>query len=284
MELEIDKQSRCSDFFQNQVVARGKNVVALPLHFLQNVGQLIYGSCLAIGSALILGTDNGNFNHAIDLLGCKGGMEEGGIIADIFKDVLCIINPNATFVDDFSLSYLRSPLSIIQRGNELGGQEWMPMKEIFNEKILARKSKFHAHVTNRLMALGALIRIVFCRAVDALACLFAVPAAILTLGKFKKVNSVAYSTLHFPVILADVFFFAMKVINPWAGINESFKNLVKCEKMLVQSENEDNDKKIGPDNHHDHVFVDNNNGEDQVNVDNRTPEDKKSFNKVFDII
>lgn len=222
MELEVQQRSRCSGFFQEQVVQRGVNAGIISLHILTSIGELAHGGCLLIKNVLVLGSSKSNFDQAFQLL--YHGLV---VLARIFYNVLRVINPNNPPPDQkFSLSYSRSPM--------VGFSSDFTV--LFNQRVLARKTTCQAHVTNRLMALGALIKIFFLRVIDTMICLFAVPAAILTLGKIEKVNSVAYSTLHFPFVLADIFFFAMKVINPWAGIQQDVNHGIEEE---VRTENND---------------------------------------------
>ncbi len=251
--LENTKKSCCSNFFQNQIVARGKNAVVIPAVLLEKIGDLIHGGCLAISSVLTLSLDRYKFNQAVDSLS-----QGGKILAKTFENVLGTLNPQNIYVfGDLSFSYKHSCAghnSQFKRGHE-----------IFNEKVLARGTPFGAHVSNRFMALGALLKIIFFRVIDTVICLFAVPAAILTLGKIEKLNEVAYSTLHFPVVLADIFFFTTKIFNPWAGIDNEINLIPDEEEIKLDNNLKEKEVKEEEVNHEEIHIIDNKNGENQIN-------------------
>ena len=185
VENYIDSTLLCSQssFVEKQIFSRGLHALLIP------------GSIITAALDIIIGI--GAMSLTFITFGCKNFLQT--------------INPNAPFTNN-------NPYKTIERQGY-----GFTSKKILNLLSSTAETKNNSHIgleniiSTRLIYLLYGVSSVVTRIIDAI---ISIPATILSfasLGKFVVLNDLSYRTLHSPLIVADIFFCAIKFINPSAG-------------------------------------------------------------------
>lgn len=129
-------------------------------------------------------------------------LTSGAILAKPYANLLKAVNPKAKIENDWGgvcFSFLIPRLDRLAQG------------------CSDSPNKFMHHVASRLTYVLAAISSVVARIIDVIIAVFAVILSFATVGKKEGINTCAYQGLRITAVINDVFNFATKVINPWAG-------------------------------------------------------------------
>ena len=209
VENYIDSTLLCSQssFVEKQIFSRGLHALLIPGSIITAALDIIIG----IG-AMSLTFITFGCNRWIFTVTCKhlsNGAKD--LLTLPYKNFLQTINPNAPFTKN-------NPYKVIERQGY-----GFTSKKILNLLSSTAETKNNSHIgleniiSTRLIYLLYGVSSVVTRIIDAI---ISIPATILsfaTLGKFVVLNDLSYRTLHSPLIVADIFFCAIKFINPSAG-------------------------------------------------------------------
>lgn len=86
--------------------------------------------------------------------------------------------------------------------------------------LVSTKGIFNRHVTARLIFFLLIIVSIITRIEDTVIGAAAVVASFLTLGKIASINHLAFRAFRPTAIVKDLFYYTVKMINPWAGMKE----------------------------------------------------------------
>jgi hypothetical protein len=153
------------------------------------------------------------------------------VIAGVFTVVPAIFNKKAYF---FAFNNLESSISalantvfnvlyVVKPSMEVNFHKKFMSDHIvdyFDNKAslyLNSKNKLVQEVGSRTASFVQLLACIVTRVIEAVICPFALLGMLCTLGRNKEVNSFAFRALQFTGIIHDVFYCAVKIINPRAA-------------------------------------------------------------------
>jgi hypothetical protein len=219
---------------------RASHAAGVPISFISNCLDTLIGAGLGCGSLITLGLHPKTFDKTFQFLRSAKMM-----IADPFVHILLMINPEAhvnfqercdnyqggkrriTFVKNMSKIFEKilskdAALPVIPAEGE-GFLSNYVISTLISKGREFRISDhiFHRHVSSRLTYLALLIGCIVARTVDGIISIPVALAAICRGGKNEALNNLAFRTLQAPGIVFDLFYFAVKVINPWAKADPS---------------------------------------------------------------
>lgn len=191
-------------FLKRHVLARAGFFALAPLSILTTFADTFIGGVSGTLSLITLGKSRKIYFFSADHLSSSKN-----IIATPYLNLIRTLNPQARF---------DSEKGIIKRdGNGLITN--FVYKKIKKQVSDCYKSSniFKKHIATRgfFIALGA--SSVICRVVDGILGGLATPLSFLTFGKFHTINHIAVRGLKAGGMVQDVYYCAVKFINPWTG-------------------------------------------------------------------
>jgi hypothetical protein len=220
----ISNWVRSKDCFEKHVLARGGHLGLIPLFTITSVVDTIVGAGAGIVSIATGGTYKATCDFAMNHLDSSRN-----IVAYPYTNLLRTLNPEAKFPSSVaSHSYFHSYRywsQTIDQGSELitnDGDGFITSYVSDALKDVARSCRnsdnfFKRHIVSRLTYLLLAISSLITRVVDGIIGVIAAILSFLTLGKVGSINNVAFRALQAPGIVKDLFYCAIKCINPWAG-------------------------------------------------------------------
>lgn len=177
---------------RNEIFARVKNAVAIPLAFLLNLGATVVG--VISGTITIL--SGGKLFRETTFEKINGAKY---IFAESYDLALKTFNPND------KISTVNLLTSAVKNKFRIAGTHFSEKNNFFSAQIASR-------VTYAAMGIGVL----FSRAIDGMIGVPAAAFSLMTGGYFKKINGIAYKGLQFTGVISDLFDCALKFVNPKA--------------------------------------------------------------------
>lgn len=204
---------------KKQIYSRGANLALAPTLFMTGAVDAIIGVGAGIATVCTLGMCRPVSKLAFDHLATTRYL-----MALPYQSLLHVINPNAQFP---------KRTSILDEGNGKGpwiGSEGNGFVHDSIHDSLRRSAEkryesenfLHRQVTSRLTYALLAIASVITRVTDAIIGLRAAVFSMLTLGKVDSLNNVAYRALQAPAVIHDLFYCAVKFLNPAAFLDSSF--------------------------------------------------------------
>lgn len=197
-EKYVDQQLAFSDqasFFQNQILARGANLLLVPTSLITCALDTIVGIGAGIGTILTVGKHLPTCQFA-----CNHIKQSFQLLPHVYASLLRAIHPQASLGDTKLKGVVGFVDPIWEKANTYS----------LSDHFLKR------HVASRLTFALALVASVVTRAVDGIFGICFAALSLLTLGKIEKMNEVAYNTLKASGVIRDLFFSTLLILNPWA--------------------------------------------------------------------
>ena len=196
-----------TNFVKKQIGARAAYLGLTPVSAVTSVLDTLVGSIAGIGSILTLGlhkptNDLHVRNIALSRL----------IVSLPFSGFLKVINPSAEFPG-------KTNENRILIGSQFDGLVFdfvLPKLKNYANEFSLSNNVFKKHVLSRLTFALTAIAAVVTRVADAAIGLVAAAFSIITLGIYPSLNNLAARGLHAPGVFHDIFYAAIKTINPWA--------------------------------------------------------------------
>lgn len=186
--ISSDSEHPCRQISNRMVTA-----VKVPISIIVTAIDSCIGIAASITSIVTLGT----YQKALGKTGCLFFTRK--IIALPYAFVLRTLNPQAKFLE-------------MERDGIVHHDVAESLVKIAKEYHEAK----HRVIPRLIYALYAVLSVIT-RVVDGIIGVIAMIASFLTVGKFEKINTLAFQGLQTPAIIHDFFWAIIKCINPNAG-------------------------------------------------------------------
>jgi hypothetical protein len=181
-------------FLKKQVLARGAFLALAPASLITIGVDTILGIGSGIAAICTLGK-----HKPIRKFASRHIVEANELFAVPYRSFLKAINPIAKL--DFTSGYMVTSLT----------QPLFDMADICKKSDNYLKKQVASRLTYALTAIACLVTSV----VDGIFSLSFVALSILTAGKLKDVNNLAYKSLKAPGVIDDLYYLTLVTINPW---------------------------------------------------------------------
>ncbi len=202
--------SNSDSLFKSQVLTR---VAYLSLAFLNIItGSVNATAGVLTGSLNILTAGKKHSLHKITLAQlCNTRLT----LSLFYLNGLRVLNPHARLCNYIP----KNSLELSFDGNGLFAGRVNTLIQDLSAQCNTSKNFLKKQVISRLTYVLLAVASLVTRAVDAVIGIIAAVFSILTLGKFNTINTIAFRGLQVPGIVDDLFYCAVKIINPWTGVN-----------------------------------------------------------------
>ncbi len=189
-----------TNFLKKQVLARGGFLILAPTSLIISALETMIGLGIGLGSICTFGMYKEKVQDARYFI-----ESSHALVAHPYGYIVKTINPQAIFCE----AGKSMPNGL------LSSCLYEPAKKNINN-CLNSNYFLKRHIVSRLI-FGLLgISLVITRIADAIIGIPTAGFSILTCGKFRSLNHIAYRGLVAPLIIHDFFFCTMGIINPWA--------------------------------------------------------------------
>ena len=209
---------KSSYFLKKHVLARIAHCVLTPFSLLTNLADTTIG----IGSGIV-SVFTAPLQNKISIFAMNHLDGSRKLMAQPYVNLLNAINPYAKFSKNLENKNVLTSDSV----NNF-------LKKIAND-CYNSNNFLKRHIASRLTyALHAISSLVT-RSVDGIIGLLAATFSILSLGKFKLLNNLAYKGLQAPAVIKDFLYCAIKIINPGAETQQRKSNFFSPLPRILES-------------------------------------------------
>ena len=196
-----------TNFVKKQIGARVAFLGGIPLSATTTILDTLVGGIAGLGSILTLGRHKPtNRFHIYNIEVSRV------IVVFPYGSLLKVINPS----NEFTPKTKENRILIDSNGDGLVSNFVLPKLKNYARKFAGSENVFKMHVLSRLTFALTAIAAVVTRVADAAIGLVAAAFSIITLGLYPSLNNLASRGLQAPEIIKDIYYAAIKTINPWA--------------------------------------------------------------------
>jgi hypothetical protein len=204
-----------TNFFKKHIAARAGNLALTPWSFITNVADSIIGVGGGIACVVSAGL------HAPTVRFARNHLSRTGtIVAQPYVNFLHTLNPTADFPIDpppWVLNADKDRPLVSSEGNGLITHYVYGFLKGVAKDYRESENFFKKHIASRLTYALLLVSCVVTRVVDGIIGVIAAVFSCLFLGLVPPLNNLAYRGLQGTALIHDVFYCAMKILNPWAS-------------------------------------------------------------------
>ncbi len=201
---------------KSQCLAKGALIGLGVLNIVTGIADTAIGVALGCANVATAGT-----NYKIYKATISQFTNTQAMLSISYMNFLRTINPKGVFSQNLTKKFLPDdykPPVISVKGDGLLTDSVTTSINKFARDCYTSDNKLKKHVISRLTYPVLALAYLVTRTVDGIIGLLAATFSLLTLGKFTILNNVAFRGLQAPGIIGDLFYCAVKTINPSAGI------------------------------------------------------------------
>jgi hypothetical protein len=203
----IDKNlvyTKRTNFLKKEILARCGRLVLIPLSATTAALDVALGTIGAAGALLTQGRNKSLCSFAMKHLDASSK-----ILAQPYANLLKTFDPKNSL----------SGSTVGAAGEGIIADVLVSTPDYLAERCKKSNNFIVRHIASRLTYVLLATACLIARAVDGVIGALALPLSLITLGKCRSINALAYRGLQAPGILKDLCHYIVKFINPWAEIN-----------------------------------------------------------------
>lgn len=233
--IEFEDESSYTDhsekeFLEKHFISRGRHLLLTPLSAITCALDILVGSILFLKVLSNGGTKKNSYERAFKHL------ESSQYILSLpYMNFVKIFNPAAIFSEDIRRSGVDQVSYISNEGDGLISDYPLHyMRAVATECYRSDKALMRQGAARAIYAMRILVAVIT-RVADAIIGVAAAPLALFTFGYVNSLNNLAFRALQAPGIIGDLFYTAIKLVNPLANVKAEIEVVMKYKLLRLKS-------------------------------------------------